>query len=262
MSIPERQVGRGPRKAQSAPSDRSQSVDRAIEVLIALGRRGPMRLSDLINDLGLPRRNIGRLLSSLEKAGLLRRDSSSLEYDLGFTLAWLGNVAGERLDIARLAKPAIQTLMAETHATALLHLRQSDVLVAAVVCTPQDRLSVNFPVGERIPLARGIGQLVLAHMSAEARLRYLRRTGEPFDIDYLERIREQGYLISRGEVVEGVHAVGAPVFDPSGDVIAVVAIASTGEVNAHFGEVAAVADQISGMLTTGSLGSAGDTTSR
>jgi DNA-binding IclR family transcriptional regulator len=251
MAIQIDQAGGRTAKAQSAQSDRSQSVDRAIEVLIALGRRGPMRLSEIINDLDLPRRNVGRLLSSLEAAGLLRRDPASLEYDLGFTLAWLGNVAGERLDLARLAKPVIQGLMAETHSTALLHLRQSDALVAALVCTPQDRLSVSFPTAQRIPLSRGVGRLVLAHLPAEARRRLLYRAGERVDTGYLDNLKEQGYLVSHGEVVEGVHAVGAPIFDPSGDVVAVVAIASMSDITEHAIKVVSAAEQITCMLTTG-----------
>jgi len=253
LAIQANEATGGTAKAQSAQSDRSQSVDRAVEVLIALGRRGPMRLSEIISDLGLPRRNVGRLLSSLEAAGLLRRDPASLEYDLGFTLAWLGKVAGERLDIARLAKPVIQELMEGTHATALLHLRQSDALVAALVCTPQDRLSVSFPTAQRIPLSRGVGRLVLAHLPAEARRRYLYRAGEPIDTGSFEHIKEQGYLVSHGEVIEGIHAIGAPVFDPSGDVVAVVAIASTSDVEEHAARVVGAANQISHMLTTGRL---------
>ena len=253
MAIKTDQVTGGTAKAQPVHSDRSQSVDRAIEVLIAVGRRGPMRLSEIISDLGLPRRNVGRLLSSLEAAGLLRREPASLEYDLGFTLAWLGNVAGERLDIARLAKPVIQGLMEETHATALLHLRQSDSLVAALVCTPQDRLSVSFPTAQRIPLSRGVGRLVLAHLPTEARRRYLYRVGEAVDTGYLDQLKDQGYLVSHGEVVEGVHAVGAPIFDPSGDVVAVVAIASMSDVTLHAAQVVSAADQITRMLTTGRL---------
>ena len=54
MAIQANEATGGTAKAQSAQSDRSQSVDRAVEVLIALGRRGPMRLSEIISDLGLP----------------------------------------------------------------------------------------------------------------------------------------------------------------------------------------------------------------
>ncbi|MFI8794277.1 IclR family transcriptional regulator [Streptomyces sp. NPDC055105] len=226
--------------------ERSQSVDRAAELLVTLGRRGPMRLSELITGIGVPRRNIGRLLASLEAAGLVRRDPGTMEYDLGFTTAWLGNVAGERLDLARLAKPAIDSLMEGTGITALLHLRQSDALTVAVVSAPQDRLSVNFPTAVSIPLARGVGRLVLAYLPAEARQQYLRGAGDGGED--LQEIRDSGFLISHGEVIEGVDAVGAPVFDPSGDVIAVVAVASTTAVEAHVDQVVATAQHISALL--------------
>ena len=52
-------------------------------------------------------------------------------------------------------------------------------------------------------------------------------------------------------MIEGIHAVGAPIFDPSGDVVAVVAIASISDVAPYATEVVSAADQITRMLTTG-----------
>ncbi|MEN8583998.1 IclR family transcriptional regulator C-terminal domain-containing protein [Burkholderia sp. RS01] len=98
-----------------------------------------------------------------------------------------------------------------------------------------------------------MGRLVLAHLPAEARRRYLYRAGEAVDTGAFEHIKEQGYLVSHGEVIEGIHAIGAPVFDPSGDVVAVVAIASTSDVEEHAAGVVGAANQISHMLTTGRL---------
>lgn len=228
--------------------DRSQTADRTIEVLLLLARTGPLRLAELVDTLGVPRRNIGRLMASLEAAGLVRRNRQTLVYDLGVTLAWLGRLAEERVGLARLGEPIVESLRDATESTALLHVRQADGLVAAVVKVPRERFSVNFPVDVRIPAWVGIGRLVLAHLSPHDRRRQLAKIPHPVDLAALEEFRTQGYAISRGEVVEGVHALGAPVFDPAGELVAVLAVASLSDVEAHAGKVVAAAADLTQIL--------------
>lgn len=234
-------------KARAGTPEQSLSVARAVELLMTLTRDGPSRMNELVDTLGLPRRNISRLVSSLEVAGLVRRDARTLQYDLGSTLAWMGRVAAERSDIVTLAEPLLQDLMARTRTTTLLHVRQVDAVVLAHICVPSDRLSVTFPLGGRIPLWKGTGRAVLAHLRGDERDRYLRTEAAGMDEVRLEEIRRQGFEASRGEVVEGVLAVGAPVFDPTGAPIAIVAIAGVTErVLDHAPDVAETA----GLLTS------------
>lgn len=232
--------------ASSGP--RSQSVDRAAELMVTLAHRGPMKLADLVESSGVPRRNLGRLLGSLEAAGFVRRDHGSLTYDLGFTLAWMGGLAEERSDIVRLARPILEALMLDVGTTAVLHLRQADSLMSALVESPVDRLAVSYPIAAKIECNQGVGHLIPAYSSDKKRLQLMP------DLDsgratLLDTVRRDGFFSSHGEVVAGVHAVGVPVFDPAGELVAVVAIASIEQATQHIGRVIDAGEQLTRLVT-------------
>lgn len=205
------------------PAERSQSLDRATEVLRLLGQRGPLRLTDLVGATNVPRRALQRLLNSLELAGFVQRDPASRQYNLGIGMAILGTIAAERVDLARVAPPFLRALQEETGQTGLLLVRQGALAVSAHVEAPVDGPAMVFPVGRSIPLHRGAARAILAFLDSEESPRF---TGEasPGDLpESLQAIRQQGYAVGHAEVLPGAIAIGAPVFDAVGRCIAAVA---------------------------------------
>jgi DNA-binding IclR family transcriptional regulator len=203
--------------------ERSQSVDRAVEVLRVLGLHGPLRLADLVTRIDAPRRAIQRLLNSLEQVGHVQRDPVTKRYDLGIGIAILGQLAAERVDLARIAPPFLRALLDETHQTGLLLVRQGPRAVSAHVEAPQDGPAMVFPVGRSIPLWRGAARAILAFLDPAERAELVADAPDSVLPESLEDVRDHGYAIGHAEVLPGAIAVGAPVFDPGGGCVACVA---------------------------------------
>lgn len=210
----------------STPSkgpERSQSLDRATELLCLLGQRGPMRLTDLVGPLEAPRRALQRLLNSLEHAGFVQRDPTSKRYDLGIGMAILGQIAADRVDLARVAPPFLRALQVATSQTGLLLVRQGVLAVSAHVEAPEDGPAMVFPVGRSIPLHRGAARAILAFLPPVERAGLIAAASDDVLPESLQDVREHGYAIGHAEVLPGAIAVGAPVFDAVGRCVAAVA---------------------------------------
>lgn len=203
-------------------TERSQSVDRAIEILRVLAVHGPQRLADLAARIDAPRRALQRLLASLESGGLVQREPATRRYDLGIATAVLGRLAAERVDLARVAPPHLVALQQATGQTALLLVRQGELAVSAHLETPPEGPAVVFAVGRTLPLWRGAARAILAFLPSDEQHRLAAGT----DVDrlgtVLATVRDSGYAIGHAEVLPGALAVGAPVFDPLGHCIAAV----------------------------------------
>ncbi|MGH9138335.1 MAG: IclR family transcriptional regulator [Acidimicrobiales bacterium] len=202
--------------------ERSQSVDRAIEILRVLAVHGPQRLADLEPTVAAPRRVLQRLLVSLEAGGLVQRDAATRRYDLGIGAAVLGRLATERVDLARVAPPHLTRLLHVTGQTALLLVRQGGLAVSAHLEAPADGPAMVFPVGRSIPLWRGAARAILAFLPGDEQA-VLGSAADVDDLaDRLAEVRRCGYAVGHAEVLPGALAVGAPVFDPFGECIAAV----------------------------------------
>jgi len=231
------------RRANSATS---QSVDRAMVVFFALAEHGPQRQVDLVELTGLERRILGRLLASLEKAGLVRRRTPSGFFDLGAALPRLGRLAEERLALPEVATEHLRELMDRTSCTVLLHMRQEDHLAPVSVLSPPGVLSVSYPIGRRIELEQGLGRAFLACLPEAEQRRLVSDTAWTAVRRVAGALRRDGFVVSRSEIVAGITAVGAPVLVGGNEPIGLVALlALEGHRPERFGaRVAATASAI------------------
>jgi DNA-binding IclR family transcriptional regulator len=243
QSAPGREPGPPTRRGNT---NTSQSVDRAMAAFFALAEHGPQRHVDLVELTGLDRRILGRLLASLEKAGLVRRRTPTGFYDLGAALPRLGRLAEERLALPRVATEHLHELMARTSCTVLLHMRQDDHLAPVVVLSPPGVLSVSYPIGRRIELQEGLGRAFLACLPETEQRRIADEAAWPALRRVSAAIRRDGYAVSRSEIVVGITAVGAPVRGGDDQPIGLVAlVAVEGHQPERFGrDVAATAAKI------------------
>jgi DNA-binding IclR family transcriptional regulator len=198
-----------------------------------LDHAGPAEMAARI---GTNKSTTFRILKSMEQVGLLDRSPDGT-YALGIRLMELGALVGERLDLRRLAEPTLRQLRDAVGQTVFLTVCHDDFAVC-IDRLPGSHVEVMaLRLGGRLPLYCGAAPRVLLAGLDESRLeRYLARA--PFeprtphtlttaaelraDID---RTRSQGYTLSLEDVTLGVAAVGAPVFDHRGEVIAAISIA-------------------------------------
>jgi DNA-binding IclR family transcriptional regulator len=180
---------------------------------------------------------VHRLLATLEPDGLVRQDPASGRYGLGLEFLRAAWRTASRSSLAQLGLPVLRRLRDETGETALLgvydHGRRAMLLVAAVESEHAVR-NVR-PLHTWMPVHGGAtGRVLLAWLPDGERAAVLAgplaAVTDATIVDRaalersLERVRERGYALSRGERVPGGVGVAAPVRDGAGRVVAVVGI--------------------------------------
>ncbi|MGH3004753.1 MAG: IclR family transcriptional regulator [Gaiellaceae bacterium] len=248
----------------------SQTLDRALNVLLEVGRNGDrgLTLAECSAILGYSKPTTHRILRTLTRRDFLRVDKERGLYSLGITNLRLGMAFLERLDLRREALPVLRRLAAGTGETVHLGtLSGTEVVYIEKVESPQ-AVRMFSRVGDTMPAySTGIGKAVLAflpedelddHLPARLVPRTERTIVDRDDLrEELRRIRARGYSTDDVENEEGIRCVGAPVFDHSGRVAAGVSVAGpaqrvTPERFAELGElVRSQADAVSAAVGHG-----------
>jgi DNA-binding IclR family transcriptional regulator len=212
-------------------------VAKAAALLDALASLGDMTPGELAEAIDEPRSTVYRILNSLADHGYVEPSGTGTRYTLGLKLFALGNAVARRFeDIRGLASPAMHQLQDATEQTIYLAVRRGD----EAVCI--ERLEGTFvqllilPIGGSLPLHAGaLSKVLLAFEPADVQRKLLARDLEKLTSRTttsktalrveLDEIRRLGYAISDEDVIPGIGAVGAPIFDQHGHVTASISIA-------------------------------------
>ena len=198
----------------------TQAVDRAAQLLVAVARhRDPVSFTELIAASGLAKSTTSRLLTALERNGLVRRDVAGRfsPGEVFLSYAWRG---GSEADLVTLAQPVLAELGAETGETINLGVPRDGGLVEQIAQVDSRYLigGTNW-VGLAVPLhCAALGKVLLAFGAAELpKGRLERRTARTITsrsalAAELTAVRERGYAVTIEELEPGLVAVAAPVF--------------------------------------------------
>ena len=219
----------------------TQLLDRAVAILKYLGEvdsRGA-KASELADATGLTASTAHRIISGLERHGLIERERSTKRYRLGLSLFVLGAQAADGTGFRRLCHPALLRLAAETGDTVFLMARSG----FNTVCVDRqegdymiDSLTGN--VGGQIPLGVGpASQAILAFLPPDE-ADVIVKANEPLYGKYntlsaeevrdqLPEIRKRGYAFDHGRLVEGISAIAVPVLPQGREVVGSIAINMT-----------------------------------
>jgi len=215
----------------------SSAIDKAFAVLECFGRhQKPLRLSDVVDDLGLPKQTVHRMIKQLQSLDLLERDLQPEKFRIGNRLRKLGIaavVSQNQTPVIRAILDDLVSIFEETVNVGVLD--NGEVLyIDRVECHWPLRVQLN--PGSRVKVhCTAIGKLLLAYLPEAqfaATLRYMtleRYTPNTIvEVDSLEaecrKIRAQGYSENAGEDLRGLVAVAVPVFGQDGQVIAGLAV--------------------------------------
>jgi len=218
-----------------AESVRIQSVDRAIDLMLAVAAAKPAAATApaLAQACGLNRATAWRLLKTLQARGLVTVDASTGRYAIGPTAAEIGNAAGPDALIA-VAHPVLEQVCVATGETASLAVPGIGGLTYVDEVLPTAVLTASW-LGRSVPLhATSTGKALLAFLPpAELRQvlagRLLSFTGTTItDSDELAAelaaTRARGYGVCAGELESSLYGVSAPVLDRTGRPLAVLSI--------------------------------------
>lgn len=219
-----------------------QSVDRAIDLLFHLhGERRAQGVSDIARALALPKSTVHRLLQALVRRGLVERDAAG-RYAPGTQLIALGLGAQERDPVVVAARAVLEEEAAALGETVFLTAPRGGAMVVVDKAEGAGFLRAAPRLGEAVPLhATAVGKLAFAFAPERFPLEGLRlerftdRTvGDRSKLSAeVERVRRQGFAVNRGEWIDGLSVVAAPVLlDGGGEeprLVAALAVAAASQ---------------------------------
>ncbi len=196
-----------------------ESVDNALKVLLLLGERPSVRLTDVSQYLGVASSTAHRLLATLQFRGYVRQDSATRGYVPGPTLDGLAMGVLRRLDVRTRARPVLEKLNADLQETVHLgRLEGADVHFIDSIESSR-ALRVGGRLGRSIPahctsngkaLLAGLGEEELHRLYPDEQLRQL----TPHSIgtrsrlfEVLDEVRTRGFATSDEESEEGVSSL-------------------------------------------------------
>jgi len=225
------------------PYPGTQAVLRAIAILKAFTDARPERsIAELSRELGLHKTTVFRLLAALEREGLIARAAGSGVYRLGPDAIALGAQALRSNDLRTAAHAELVALAASCGETTSLEVLVGDEVLVLDEILSRYLLGSTPAIGWRGPAhATSTGKVMLAAQRyegggastprrANTRTRLVKVTPHTItSVARLERelfaIWKQGYATAIEEVEPGLVAVGAPVRDHEGRVVAALSIA-------------------------------------
>lgn len=210
--------------------DSVQSLERAFDLLEALGDGGELGVTELANRTGLVPSTAHRLLHTLAKRGYVSRSSESGRYLLGYKVIEVASGLERRLERLRVvARPHLEAVQRSTGETVNLVVLDADRVVYVDQVEGSRHVRMFTTVGTSAPAhTTGAGKAMMAGGPPDT-LETLYGGREPLqkltehtltsvqalEKDF-ERIRRRGYAVDNEEHEEGVGCVAVAVFDHTG----------------------------------------------
>jgi DNA-binding IclR family transcriptional regulator len=210
----------------------TQSIDRASQLLVRVVEVDDApTLGELAELAGLPKSTTSRLVSALERQGLVQRDASRGAISPGPVLLRFARRETSRPDLVELASDALERLADVSGETANLGVATpTDVEMLAQRDSRHIVGSTNW-VGRRVPPHGSVvGKVFLAEGVLPLPEGQLERLGPRTIIDPAElrrdlgRTRARGYATAVDELEDGLWSVAAPVRDAGGAVVAALSV--------------------------------------
>ena len=211
-----------------------QPLARGIELLTFMieTEQDTFGVRELAGQLGVSPSTAHRLVTDLEKLGLVRRAENGA-YRLGLEMLRLAWTTTERFPLGDMSADTVRDLVEKSGESGFLALyseQRHQMMFTLTVESPHP-LRYALPLRQWLPLHAGAsGLAILAYLPQKVQEAIARgplaaqteRTVVEPDalIERLATIRKEGYAITHGERIEGAVAIASPVFGPYGTVIA------------------------------------------
>jgi DNA-binding IclR family transcriptional regulator len=241
----------------------TQAVDRAAQLVSAVvAAEEPLSFADLQEASGLAKSTTSRMLTALERSGLLERDETG-----GYVAGRLFWSYAARHDpwqeLVRLAGPAMDRVGAQTSETVHLSVTRGDKVVQVAQVDSRYLLGTRDWTEIEVPNhTSALGKVFYAWgelpVPAEAleRLTDATLTSPDQLVTDGARARRRGWAVTRDELEVGLTGVAVPVRGPRGDVVAALGISGPTQRMTHrldeLGRILSIqAEQLSVLLRGG-----------
>jgi DNA-binding IclR family transcriptional regulator len=231
QELAQKDAGRG---ATAENGGGVRALERGLQLIKCFDIQHPSwRIADLAREVNLHKATARRLVKTLESESFLVLDPDSGEYRLGSALLPVSYVVRSHNELVRAAHPFLEQLAARTEETVglavwtsrgIMHVDHvstvhffKPVLIAGNVSTTygttHSKILLAFGPEERL------SKLSFGDRTASLTLAEAARLHEE-----LQKVRESGIAYDVEERARGVCAVGAPIRDGSGEVVASLSV--------------------------------------
>ncbi len=231
------------------------SLDAALGLLKLLSEQGgPVGLSEIAREAGMPASKAHRYLASFMAAGLVSQAGRSGKYDLGPGAVALGVAGMARMELVNRTADALPELVEATGLTALLSV-WGNAGATVVRWERAPRFVVTtLGLGTVMPLLNSASGRAFLAWAPEAviagRLAEELALEPGRDAAFLAaEVRAAGYAQVSGDLIPGLAAISAPVLDWQGEIGAAVTLYGTDSAicGADRAEVAALKEFCAGL---------------
>jgi len=214
---------------------RVKSVGTTLDVLEAVAFAGrDVGVTDLAHELGLTKATIFRHLKTLLDRGYIAKTATTSRYRLGIKSHLLGRMASASIDLLAASEDAMQELREKTGETVVLSAVETKGVRVVTTIKGKSQFEIGVRSGSELAFhASAQGKVALAFnrdLASKVQRRTLAALTDHTITNWiqlqreLELIRGRGWATAPEQVVLGLNAVAAPVFDEVGDCIAAVAV--------------------------------------
>jgi IclR family acetate operon transcriptional repressor len=233
----------------SMSTNGTQAVDRAAALIsLVVQADEPISFAALVEEAGLARSTTSRLLTALERSHLLERDAAG-SFIAGPLFALYAARHDPWREVGRLADPTLHRIAQQTGETVHLAVPRGDTVVQIAQVDTRYVLGTRDWMGVEVPphtsaqgkvlyafdaLSLPDGDLETPTERSIGTLTQLRRE--------LQKVRRDGYAVTRDELEQGLSAMAAPVRGRDGNVIAALGVSGPSA------RIARRADQIGRLL--------------
>jgi DNA-binding IclR family transcriptional regulator len=223
-------------KAEVEQKSAAPAVNRAARILDMLAESdGPLGLAGLSRELNMPKSSLHGLCATLTQLRLISRSENGLMTVGPHVMFWANAILG-RSDIAQEFGAVCRESGIMPNETITLSVLDGAHVVYVACHNGSRPLGIQFRIGMRLPAQfTATGKAMLAMMpdqEVEERLRgkwpeKLTPNSTPNMAAFkreLDQTRERKFSVDDGQIRDGMHCFGAPVFDANNRIVAGVAV--------------------------------------
>jgi DNA-binding IclR family transcriptional regulator len=217
-------------RAQAAPrrSAGTGTLELPLRILEHLAHRSqPASLGAIAKEFSASKATVYRHLQALAQRGFVQQDAATGNYEVGIKLVVLGEAARGRFDIVRAGHDELIALRDKTQQAATVCGMVQDAPVVLDLMQGHTVIEFGTRPGTRLSLeASAHGKAWLAFSTGAPIAQALARAqaGKSGLVQEIAKIRKRGWSTAPDDVIEGVNALAAPVYDHSARMVGSIAI--------------------------------------
>ena len=202
-----------------------KTLEKAMGIISLLERESDLRLQDISDTLHLEKSTTHRFLKALLKHDMVKRDSLTNRYSLGFRFLRTGTKILDSLSVRDIAHPYLLELGELTGDTIHLTLFDGSKVIYIDKVESKKPIRMYSKIGNVVPLhCTGVGKAILAFQPKElvdsllSQIQWIKYTKHtmtgPAQLEKaLAKVRSDGFAVDRYEHEDWVCCIAAPVWN-------------------------------------------------